>query len=386
MTPATNFAVRSSAFRRSAFLLWIAVVGLAIAALGSGVNDRSSVAVEALLRLDATNLDANPRLAQAVTNFLSKTRGTPDFVKLVQKFHLTNQVEGLIEIASSDLVAESRVEAVGLLLAQGHTDAIQQIVRGTNVSASARIVEALGNTGRKEAVGLFLPLVSESGRDLALRKQAVRSLAHTVDGATALLDIARSAKLTDDLTFTAGHELSRVPWPEVKTEAAHLFPPLQGQNSEPLPPIAELAKMKGNAEAGRRVFSSATVACINCHRVRGEGIEVGPDLSEIGTKLGKDAILESILDPNAGISFGYEAWQVNLKSGDEAYGLIASETADEVALKGAGGVVTRYSKAEITKREQMKLSMMPSGLQQAMTAQELVDLVEYLSSLRKAAN
>ena len=99
--------------------------------------------------------------------------------------------------------------------------------------------------------------------------------------------------------------------------------------------------------------------------------------------MGKDALYESILDPSAGISFGFEAWQINLKDGDEAYGLIVSDTPDEIAVKAVGGVVTRYAKANIASRTKQKLSIMPSGLQQAMTRQELVDLVEYLASLKK---
>ena len=54
-----------------------------------------------------------------------------------------------------------------------------------------------------------------------------------------------------------------------------------------------------------------------------------------------------------------------------------------MALKATGGIVTRYKKSDIIKREQTKLSVMPAGLQQAMTTQDLVDLVEYLSSLTK---
>ncbi len=73
-----------------------------------------------------------------------------------------------------------------------------------------------------------------------------------------------------------------------------------------------------------------------------------------------------------------------MKNGDEAYGLIASETADELAIKAVGGIVTRYKKSDIAKRAQQKLSIMPAGLQQTMSVQELVDLVEYLSSLKKA--
>ncbi len=118
--------------------------------------------------------------------------------------------------------------------------------------------------------------------------------------------------------------------------------------------------------------------------MNGEGIEVGPNLSEIGTKLGKDALCESILDPSAGLSFGYEAWQVELKNGDEAFGLIVNETADEISVKAQTGIVTKFRKSDISKREKQKLSIMPTGLQQAMSTQDLVDLIEYLSTLRKA--
>ena len=119
--------------------------------------------------------------------------------------------------------------------------------------------------------------------------------------------------------------------------------------------------------------------CIQCHQVRGEGREVGPALTEVGTKLPKEALIEAILDPSAGISFGFEAWQVELKSGDEAYGLKANETADEVAIRDINGIITRYRKSEIASMNQSKTSIMPTGLQQTMTTQDFVDLIEYLA-------
>jgi putative heme-binding domain-containing protein len=153
-------------------------------------------------------------------------------------------------------------------------------------------------------------------------------------------------------------------------------------DAKPLPPIAELIKIKGDTANGAAVFRRDTVGCIKCHQVNGEGTEVGPNLSGIGTKLGKDALYEAILDPSAGISFGYETWQIVLKNGDDVTGLVASETADELAVKAAGGTVTRYKKSDIASRAQLKTSLMPSNLQQTMTGQELVDLVEYLVTLK----
>src|SRR2546430_1304966 len=211
------------------------------------------------------------------------------------------------------------------------------------------------------------------------------ALAQAEEGAAALLKLAREEKLQQDLKLMAGSELNNVRWAKIKTEAAQLLPLPQGQNSGPVPPISELVKMKGDAAKGAVIYRRDTVGCIKCHQVSGEGVDFGPNLSEIGTKLGKDALYEAILDPSAGVSFGYEAWQIELKNGDEAYGLIVSDTADEIAVKTQGGIVARYKKSDIAKREQQKLSIMPAGLQQTMSTQDLADLVEYLSSLKKPA-
>jgi putative heme-binding domain-containing protein len=142
--------------------------------------------------------------------------------------------------------------------------------------------------------------------------------------------------------------------------------------------------MPGDAQRGARVFARPEVGCINCHRVNDKGADLGPALSEIGAKLGKDALYEAILDPSAGIAFGYEAWQIDLKSGDEAYGIIVSETADELVLKDAKAIAIRIKKSDIAARRQSKISLMPAGLQQTMSTQDLVDLVEFLSALKKA--
>ena len=117
-------------------------------------------------------------------------------------------------------------------------------------------------------------------------------------------------------------------------------------------------------------------------RVGDFGTDFALALTEIGSKLGKDALYESILDPSAGISFGFEAWMIKLKSGDEAYGIITSQTEDEVVVKNKT-VVTHVKKSDIESRQQMKLSIMPANLQATMSAQDLVDLVEFLSSLKK---
>lgn len=348
-------------------------------------SDRVAIALEALSRLKGTDLEANPAIKRAVTNVLEKMRGTTNFVKIVQDFQLKGQEPGLMEVAVKNPHDAAGAEAMRMILTSGDTSLIKATLAGTNTSAAVNTAECLGNAGDKRSVPLLLPIVTDMTREVVLRKQAVRSLAQTEEGAAALLALAREDKLPGDVKFTAAMELSAVRWPNVKAEAAKVLPPPPGRNTQPLPPLAELLKMTGDPQNGARVFVRDDVGCVKCHRVNDKGADLGPALSEIGTKLGKDALYEAILDPSAGIAFGYEAWQIDLKSGDEAYGIIASETADELTIKGANGIPQRIKKSDIAKRQQAKTSLMPNGLQQTMTTQDLVDLVEYLASLKKAA-
>ena len=342
--------------------------------------ERVTTIIEALTRLGPEKVEANPKLKEALGQVLEATRGTPRFVELVRDFHIKNQAPALLELAVANPDNSTGVEAIRLILASRNSKLLTMSLAGTN---AVKVAEALGNTADKQIVALLEPIVADSARDVGLRRQAVHALAQVQEGAVSLLKLAKEQKLPEDVKLAAGFELNSVRWADIKTEAAQVLPLPQGRNAQPLPPISELIKMPGDAKRGAEVFRRELVGCIKCHQVNGEGIDFGPNLSEIGTKLGKDALYEAILDPSAGISFGFEAWQIEFKSGDEAYGLIVSDTAEEIAVKTQGGIVTRYKKSDVAKREQQKLSIMPAGLQQTMSTADLVDLVEYLSSLKK---
>jgi len=343
--------------------------------------ERVTTVIEALTRLGPEKVEANPKLKEALGKVLEATKGTPRFVELVRDFRIKDQDIALLEIAVENPNNSTGVEATRLILASRNPGLLKAWLAGTN---AVKVAEALGNTGDKQIVPLLEPIIADSTRNVALRRQAVHALVQVQEGAASLLKIAKEQKLPDDLKLVAGSELNNVRWANIKTEAAQLLPLPQGQNAQPLPPISELVKMPGDAKRGAEVFRRDAVGCIKCHQVNGEGIDFGPNLSEIGTKLGKDALYEAVLDPNAGISFGFEAWQIELKNGNEAYGLIISDTTEEIAVKSQGSIVTRYKKADVTKREQQKFSIMPAGLQQTMSTADLVDLVEYLSALKKA--
>jgi putative heme-binding domain-containing protein len=343
--------------------------------------DRNAVALEALSRLKGVDLEANPAVKSAVLKVLEQMKGTQSFVEIVRDFGLKDQDAGLIDYAARNPTSSIGVEAMRLVLAHKSFDLLKGAMAGTN---AVPVIQAIGFAGDRDSLPLLESVVKDESRPVVVRKEAIIALARMKEGAEAVLELARVSKLPEDLKFAAGVALNGVRWEEVKSAAAQLLPMPKAINDKPLPPVRELVAMKGDAAKGAEVFRRQTVACITCHQVNGEGTDFGPNLSEIGTKLPKEALYESILDPSAGIAFGYEAWQVELKDGDEALGLIVSETPDELAVKVVGGIVKRFKKSEIKSRVQQKLSIMPAGLQQTMSTQDLVDLVEYLTTLKKA--
>jgi len=345
-----------------------------VSATGTVFGQVDSAQIEALSRLKGVDLEANPALKGAVLKVLEKTKGTPQFVEIVRDFNLSGRTKELADFAAKHPSDSAGVEALRMAFAESGAAALQPVSTG--------LIEAMGNSAEKQFVPILAPIVEDGNQPVENRKMAVKALAQTEDGAAHLLKLASEDKLDSALKFAAMAALNSARWPGIKAEAAKVLPLPQARNA-PLPPVSELVKLKGDPTNGAKVFRKPEVNCIGCHRIDSEGVDFGPALSEIGTKLAKEAIYEAILDPSSGIAFGFEGWEIELKNGDEAAGIITSETADEVAVKTPTGISTHYKKADIAKRTKSSLSMMPSGLQQAMSQQDLVDLVEYLSGLKK---
>jgi quinoprotein glucose dehydrogenase len=136
----------------------------------------------------------------------------------------------------------------------------------------------------------------------------------------------------------------------------------------------------GQASAGRATFyDNQQVACFRCHKLKGEGGEVGPELTGLAGKRGRDYLLESIVFPNNSIAAGFESSLLTLKNGAEYAGLIKSETATELELNSPEDGLLKLKKADIAERRR-GLSAMPEELITILTPRELRDLIEFLAS------
>jgi putative heme-binding domain-containing protein len=164
-------------------------------------------------------------------------------------------------------------------------------------------------------------------------------------------------------------------------EVAALADPKDRLDPHKLPPDAELLAMKGDSARGRGVFLRATTACAKCHGVGGQGAKtaaLGPALDGIGKKMGRDALLESILRPDAKIAPQWITWTVVTTNGKSHAGLIAEEKTDSLTLAEPSGKRTTIRKMEIEEKKPGDLSLMPQRLVGNLSRQELADLLQFL--------
>ncbi|MSR66318.1 MAG: c-type cytochrome [Pedosphaera sp.] len=138
----------------------------------------------------------------------------------------------------------------------------------------------------------------------------------------------------------------------------------------------------GDAANGRVVFMEKVEAsCVRCHSLAKEGGEVGPSLDEAGKKYNRETLLESIVDPNAKISPGFETVLVTLKGGMNYAGIVKKETLETLTLLSPEDGLVNLKVAEITKRAK-GLSGMAAELGGVLSKRDLRDLIEFLASLK----
>jgi putative heme-binding domain-containing protein len=138
----------------------------------------------------------------------------------------------------------------------------------------------------------------------------------------------------------------------------------------------------GDPKRGKAIYLSAAARCATCHKVHGQGGDLGPDLSQVGGKLDRTHQIEAILDPSAEIPQGYHATVIETRSGRVLSGIVKAESATAITLLDLEGKPFTVAPGDIASRTVSKVSLMPEGLADSLTSAEFADLVAYLSSLR----
>lgn len=329
-----------------------------------------------LLQLDAET----PQTAvvkNAIQKGLKSAEGTQLYVDLARKYKIRNKNPELLELLKQNNNEATKADALRLLLELGGSRLVAETLQQKNEAAN-QMIGLLGKAGSDASRSLLHQFFINKNNPVQLRTEAVTAFAAGRSGETSLLQLVKANKLPEDLKAVATSIFTKTHRKDLKEEASkYLDIKLQANK---LPPVQELVAMKGNADSGAIAFATY---CGSCHQVKDQGIAFGPDLSEIGSKLSKEALYTSILEPSAGISFGFEGYAFKLKNGASVSGYIASQTEDEISIKMIGGIVEKYRKSDIVSKTLYDQSLMPQGLAEGMETQELVNIVEYLSGLKR---
>ena len=321
------------------------------AVLRSAPDNVRVAAARAVGRLSVT--DAAPVLSELVADTRLSGRVRVEALKALAALE-DSKLEEALKTAGSDANEELRRAATMLQARVKSSDAV------------ARLVASLenGTLGEKQAALAALGSLTEPAADHALTGWLTRLLAG---------DVPKEVQL--DLIEAAEKRSS----PEIKGKLERY------QASKPKDdPLAEYreALYGGNAAEGKKIFFERPEAsCVRCHKINGEGGEVGPDLSHVGGQKDRQYFLESILIPNKQIAPGFESVLVTLNNGALYAGVLKSENANELVINSPEDGLVTVKKSDLKTREK-GLSPMPEGMGQTLSKQDLRDLVEFLSILK----
>lgn len=252
--------------------------------------------------------------------------------------------------------------------------------------------------------------------DEGLRREVVRTLAmrKSPEGARKLLGYAKDATLPEGLRLDAIAGLVDAQEAELLVELRALLDPKVGGSPAILAEVQRVTRsgvvesnegiaaqnvtvqdvaerrerlerliaqgrvQAGDAQRGRRIFfHSAMVACSQCHRHEGRGNVVGPELSLVGRQGTAKELLQSILEPNRDVAPQFYTTALQLADGTTFTGILLRSSSTEVYRNNFGDEVS-FQKRDILERKELRSSMMPSGLLDSLSDEEVIDLLAFL--------
>lgn len=347
------------------------------------LDPKDKLIVETVLRLKDFDLQSSQKAKDAIVRFLRAQPGTDQYFAILERFSIPEFADDLTSYALENSNQTGGLRAASILFSKDLESKLLGAIESNDPAIAVKAIVLVGMAAKEKSLPILLPIISSEKTPTMVRAAAITAIGKRITGQKHVLDLITKGRLPEDLKFSAANLLLSSEDDSLRSEASkHLTLPATA-DSHPLPPIDELVKRKGNAERGGIVFRK-TGTCINCHKVRGEGKEVGPDLSEIGSKLSRDAMYVSILDPSAAVSHNFETYSVLTYDGTAITGLLISDTEQAVTLRNAEGIDQTIKKDDVEIFQKQPKSLMPQDLQRLMTVEQLVDLVEYAMTLVKA--
>ncbi|AMV30961.1 NPCBM/NEW2 domain protein [Pirellula sp. SH-Sr6A] len=343
-----------------------------------------SLVVEGLLRTDRVANDLDPLLLASVARYVERMGDDPAQLRVLRKVRVPRLDALILERAAAWGATSQGLQALEIYAtdAKNRQSLLNRLAsdKPTELDLSIARIVSLGT--KREWLELQRSLLESDTATKGVKAEAAIALARNKSTQPFILELAKKQAIPSEALGLVASTLRSSSEASIREEAQKLFPKAEGSQKE-LPSIDQLVKRRGNADRGKGIYFGAAT-CSQCHIVGNDGKNVGPNLSEIGSKLSKDAMYLSILAPSAGISHAYEAYALRTDEDEVITGLLVSETAQSITLKDAKGIEHTVARPNVDEFKKQDKSLMPENLHELVSDQGLVDLVEYLTTLQKA--
>jgi putative heme-binding domain-containing protein len=218
--------------------------------------------------------------------------------------------------------------------------------------------------------------------DAAARQDAVQTLASRPVWAMALLDAVESNRIPrTDLTAFTARQLMNLGNDELTARVNALWGLVRETAADKARLIADYKKRltpeslaRGDRSAGRLLYQQT---CANCHKLFDSGGAIGPDITG-SQRQNLDYLLENLVDPSGAVVRDYQMQIIETKGGRVITGLVVAESKSAVTIQTVNEKVV-VPADEIEDRVTSPVSMMPDGMLQKLSSEQVRDLVAYVT-------
>ena len=331
-------------------------------------------------------LAAEPATIDTLKKLLDDPAVRPALLSAIGSLGLQPLAGDVVAIASdSKNDAATRQQAIAVVVqlrAAGTSAALRQLLTDGDAAIRQTALNALVDlqdvkTLRQVLIGEKIPA--------DLRDAASKRLMESTGGALVLLRMIDSNELAATLKDAVIAAATTHPDANVRMLFEKFIPEDKrpkklGTTIKP----EEILALKGDPARGETIFNQSSAAqCKSCHIVHGVGGSVGPDLSMIGRKYERSALLETIMNPSKAISHEYRPYMLETSDGQVFVGFLVEKTDQQVTLQDIKGTRIRVPAGEVEALVEQEKSLMPELVLQEVSAQDAADLLAFMTTLKE---
>jgi putative heme-binding domain-containing protein len=277
-----------------------------------------------------------------------------------------------------------RLQACDALIASGDAQSLQLLVgmladRKTSRDLRRQVIESLGRSESADIAPQVLGTYSKLEPEL--QPQTIELLTQRSSWSKALLaTISRGVIPVGALNVNQIRRLQSSKDAELVRQAAATCGTVRSERNPARDGVVAemrvfLRKTPGDARSGQAVFQKL---CGQCHKIHGQGQDVGPDITVNG-RSSFEQLISNVFDPSLVIGAAYQPRTVLTADGRVLTGLLVEDSPQRVVLKLQGGKLETIARDDVEQIETSKLSLMPEGVEKQLKPQELADLFSFLA-------